>query len=487
MGASDADVLVIGAGVLGCMAARELARYKLDVLVIDKAGDVCSGASKANSGLVHAGFHPREHSLKGTSCVRGNAMYPQIFEELGVPFKQTGSLYVAFGPVGLERMQEKFERGQANGAPGLRIISGDEARAIEPRLSPAVVSALWAPTTGIVSPFRLVLSLYESASANGVAFKFGCEARAIEPLRDGAGWRVLTASGAQFRARYVLNMAGDAAEPLDAQVHPADLVVKPRRGQYYVFDKQDPASAITHPVMQSQETDEGGTLVTPTVDGNVLVGPTSENVRDYTRTETTVEGLAHAERVVRKLFPDVDMGQVIASFAGVRTNIKNVVKEQKDFVVRCSAPGFVSALGIKNPGMTCAPALIERAIELLAAEGLPLKPNEGFQARLEPYVPFMESSPERQRELLRVDAGYARMVCRCERITEGDVRRVARMSTCPHTLEALKHRLRTGMGRCQGSFCTPRVLDIVAEEWGMAPSKVPFGEAGGAFCVGKVK
>lgn len=482
----DADIAIIGAGVLGCMAARELSRFKLDIVLLERESDVCEGSSKANSGIIHAGFHPREGSLKGLSCVRGNLLYGDLLPEIGVPFKRTGSLYVAFGPVGMERMEEKFKRGVANGAPGLKIIDGDEARQIEPGLSDKVIAALWAPTTGIVSPFQLTIALYESALANGVDVRFGSEVERIEKA-VGGGWLIRLRGGSTLRTRFVLNAAGDEAEPLDAQVHPADLEVRPRRGQYYVFDKQDSAHAITHPVMQSQETDEGGTLVTPTVEGNLLVGPTSENVRDYTRTETTEKGLAHVERVVRKLFPGIDMGQVISSFAGVRTNIVNIDKERKDFVVRASAPGFVSMLGIKNPGMTSAPALVERAVDILAQEGMPRDANPSFISRRETPTTFMNSDDERKKELLCQDGSFAHVVCRCERITEGDVRRVARLRSCPHTFEAVKHRLRVSMGRCQGSFCVPRVMDILAQEWNVRPEDIPYCSAGGSYSIGEAK
>lgn len=482
----DADAVVIGAGVLGCMAARELSRFKLDIVLLERASDVCEGSSKANSGLIHAGFHPREGSLKGLSCVRGNHLYESLLAELGVECKRTGSLYVAFGPVGMERMEEKYKRGMANGVPGLKVVDRDEARQIEPRLSDKVMAALWAPSTGIVSPFQLTIALYESALSNGVDVRFDSEVVRVEKART-QGWLVHLRDGQTVAARFVLNAAGDEAEPIDAQVHPADLRIRPRRGQYYVFDKQDPSNAITHPVMQSQETDEGGTLVTPTVEGNLLVGPTSENVRDYTHTETTEKGLAHVERVVRKLFPDIDMGEVISSFAGVRTNIVNVDKERKDFVVRASAPGFVSMLGIKNPGMTSAPALVERAVEILAAEGMPRIANPSFVARRDVAPAFMDSDAVRRKELLSQDACFAHVVCRCERITEGDVRRVARLSSCPHTFEAVKHRLRVSMGRCQGSFCIPRVMEILAQEWGVSPEEIPFCSSGGSYSIGKAK
>ena len=483
----DTDVLIIGAGVIGCMAARELSRFKLDITVLERNSDVCEGSSKSNSGLIHAGFHPRGGSLKGRGCVEGNAMYERICSELDVPLKRTGSLYAAFGPNGEERIRSKYKNGIQNGVPDMRIISGDEARRIEPCLSQEVISALWAPTAAIISPFKLVVALYESALKNGVRFELSTEVKNIYPYggkSDPSGWQIEAADGRIFNARYVINAAGDQAEPLDTQVHPANLVIKPRRGQFYVFDKN---SQIKTPVYQSQETDEGGILVTPTIEGNLLAGPTSEDVPDYTHTETTKDGLAKVLQVTRKIFPDVDPGDVITSFAGVRTNIKNMDKEQKDFVVRLSARHFVSALGIKNPGMSAAPALVRRMIDLLKDDGLAAEPDPDFDPLRPAYVPFLQSDAARQKKLISADPAYARMICRCENITEGDLRHIAALDSCPHTIEAIKCRLRTGMGRCQGGFCTPRVLSILSEIWQTPPEKIPYSEAGGAVSMGVVK
>lgn len=481
---TSVDVAIVGAGILGCTMARTLAAYQLDVCVLEAAGDVGEGATKANSGIVHTGFHPRGGSLKGTSCVAGNACFDQLTHELQVPFERIGALYVAFHAEGVDHIQEKRERARLNGAGDLEVISGHEARQMEPRLSEKVIAALVAPTTGIISPFQLVLATARNACANGVHFEFNFEVASIERTRG--TWELCSKDGSQVRTSYVVNMAGETAALLDAQVHPADLVVRPRRGQYVVFDKQGqragaPAS-IRHVLFQAQETNEGGTLLTPTADGNLLAGPTSENVRSFSENATTKEGIEHVKRVARKLVPDIDFGRVISAFSGIRANIVNVDKEQKDFVVRTSAPGFISALGIKNPGMTSAPALCDRALKLLEEEGLRLEKAPAFDpcnqgtAHL---IPFIDCSPACQRELLATDPSFGHMVCRCEHVTEGDVRACMRGPLPPRTLDGLKRRLRLGMGRCQGSFCTPRVVDIMANELGCNPWDIAKGERGG--------
>ncbi len=487
----DVDVAVVGAGVMGCALARELARYDVDVVVLERAHDVGEGSSKANSGIVHAGFQPRGGTLKGRSCVQGNALFGPLADELEIPFVRCGALMVAFSAKGVEKLQQKAGHAAENGAGNLPIVSGEEARSLEPRLSPRVTHALLAPATGIVSPFELVLALAQNACANGVEFLFDAHVEHVERTdagqSGGVRWLLHMADGRRVSARFVANMAGEEATLIDAQVHPADLVVRPRVGDYLVFDKQDPANAITHVIYQAADADEGGTLLAPTTEGNLLAGPTSRNVRVDQSTATTVQGLDHVRRVARKVVPDIDFGQVISSFAGARTNIVNVAKEQKDFVVRASAPGFVSALGIKNPGLTCSPALARLAVRVLADEGMPLRENTAFDPRRRRWIPVLKRSAEDQEHMLAEDARYGRVVCRCEQVTEGDVRAIMRGSLPPATVDGVKHRLRIGMGRCQGAFCLPRVVSIMADEFGVPESSVAYGERGGRLVMREVK
>ena len=276
-----------------------------------------------------------------------------LCEDLDVSFERRGSLFLAFHEGGKDHLKKIWDKGTANGVPDMRMVERDEILSMEPMISPKVIRALYAPTTGIISPFELVVALAESAVQNGVEYLFDTQVLSLE---ESAEHYLLHTNHQDIRARYIVNTAGGFAGPIEAFVRPADLIIKPKRGQYYILNKEA-GKWISHVIYQAAEDDEGGTLMTPTVDGNLLVGPTAEDVPDFTHVETTKEGLAHVEKVARKILPDFDLSKVLTNFAGLRANITNVEKEQKDFIIRASAARFVSALGIKNPGMTCSPAL----------------------------------------------------------------------------------------------------------------------------------
>jgi len=477
------DVAIIGGGVLGNMIARDLSRFKLDVIVLEKEYDVGEGTTKANSGIIHAGFHPRGGSLKGLSCVEGNAAYPQLCADLDIPFKQIGSLFIAFHAEGVEHLHKVMERGMKNGVPAMQMLERDEVLAMEPNLSPHVIKALYAPSTGIISPFDLVVALAESAAINGVEYAFNSQVVSLENAGDSY---LLHTHNRDIKASYIINTAGGFAGNIEAFVRPADLVIKPRRGQYYILNNKSGA-VVNHVIHQAAETDEGGILLTPTVEGNLLIGPTSENVPDFSHVETTKAGLDRIEKVARKILPDFDISQVITNFAGLRANITNVVKEEKDFVIRLSAPRFISALGIKNPGMTSSPALSRIAIELLQSEGLVLEAKKDFIAKRQGICKFLLQTPEQQQRMLQENPAEAKIVCRCEGITEGDIIRAIRRPLGATSLDGLKKRLRLGMGICQGGFCTMRAIEILSWELAIPAHKVPKNTSGSYLVAGGVK
>lgn len=477
------DVIIIGAGILGATMARKLSRYDLDVLVLEKEYDLGEGATKANSGVLAAGYHARGGSLKGISGVRGNRMYQEICRELGVKVSFPGSLHCAYSVDGIEELKKKWKRGEENGAEGLRMISGDEARAMQPGLSDQVVGALFAPNTGIIDVFGLLIRTSQSAKINGVEFLFEAEVERILQKED--FYEVYTKQGT-FSTRFLVNTGGENAALLESYVRPQELKIDPRRGQFIVFDKKE-SKKFDFVLYQQQETNEKGCLLAPTVEGNIIAGPTSENVSSYQRTETTIHGINHISKIAKKIMPDIDLGSTIATFAGIRTNISNIEKEQKDFMIRISGPRMISALGIKNPGVTSAPYLIEVALEKLQKEGLVLKEKGAYQTILPVRQKFMEAPTELKLQMLKEDPSYGRVICRCEEITEGDLMAVLKEPLPPKSMNGLKKRLRIGMGRCQGGFCTPRVIEILSAAWNVNPKEIVKSAKGSMMVRGRVK
>lgn len=482
------DVVIIGAGILGCLTARELMRYKLSVLVLDKASDLGEGAAKANTAVLYAGFHARGGSLKGISCAVGNKMHKNLAEELDVPVDYTGSLFVAFHDEGIEAIEKKMKNGRKNGVPQMDMISGDEARRLEPMLSRQVIAAMYAPSTGIISPFHLVLNSASNAASNGAEFRFDHHVERIE--KSGSDYLVHTSGSAQgcddeqIQCRYIVNTAGDEAADMERFFRKRDLIIKPKRGEYLVFDRPSP---IKHVIYQAQEDGEKGTLLAPTVDGNMVAGPTSVNVRSYDNTETSQEGREHITKVATKILPGLDMSTVIASYAGVRANIENVPKEEKDFVIRSSDRGFVSALGIKNPGMTASPYLVNIIIDKLKEDGLRDEINPDFDPIYRSASVFLKSDPKTQDKLLSENKAYGNVICRCEQITEGDLLNTLNSILPPKNTNGLKKRLRLGMGRCQGGFCMPRIIDILSREWNIPPEKILKEKNGSMIVKGRLR
>ena len=482
------DCVIVGAGIMGCMLARILSQYNLSVLVIEKARDIADGSSKANSGVLYAGFHPKAKSLKGISCVQGNGVYDKICFELDVHMQRIGSLLVAFGMDGEEKLYQKYGKGLANGVEGMRIITGDEARQMEPGLSERVTKALWAPSTAIISPFELVWALAISAKKNGVEFQFNTCLKSLDTTDDSI---CIHTNTGDIYCDYLANVSGESADKIEQMVRGESYEITPRRGQYFVFDKQTPKQSLNHVIYQVQEMGEGGTLITPTTDGNICVGPTSQNVDSYSDKQTDQWGLAHVSRVARKVLPDIDMSKVITSFAGIRTNVVNIEKSKKDFYIRWSSDRVISALGIKNPGMTSAPYLCEMMSSMI----LEAMGDKGFTAERksdwDPYVklirPYLTLDEQEQKALYSQDPTCAKVVCRCEGVCEGDIRRVMRSEIPPSNVAGLKLRLRCGMGRCQGSFCTSKILEIMAQEMGCEVEDICKYEEGSNYVLGKVK
>lgn len=475
------DVAVIGAGVVGALIARELSRYQLDVCMLEKADDVAMGTSKANSAIVHAGFDCQPGSVMAKMNVRGNAMMDQLTRELSVPFKRNGSMVLAFGEEDAGTLQILLDRGIQNGVPGVEIVSGDRARELEPNISGNVTAALVAPSGGIVCPYELTIAAAGNAMDNGVRLYTGFEVVSAD-FADG-DWTLVSAAGDQVEARYVINAAGLFSDRVAALLGDTGYHLFPRRGEYLLLDR-DQGQMVSHTIFQCPSAMGKGILVTPTVDGNLLLGPTSENREDREDTATTAEGLATVARLAAKSVPSVNLRAVITSFTGLRS-----CSPGHDFVIESSKnrPQLVEITGIESPGLSSAPAIAEYAVGLLKEMGLPLHEKADFNPIRRPIPRFREMDIQQRRALIQEDARFGQIICRCETVTEGEIVRALHQNPPAHDLDGVKRRTRTGMGRCNGGFCTPQAVEIIARELGIPVEQVTKCGGDSRLLVGKTK
>lgn len=465
----DFDVVVIGAGVCGCAVARELSRLSLSVCVLEAEEDVCCGTSKANSAIVHAGFDAAPGTLNARLNVEGSRLMPGLCEELGVAYDPIGSLVVCTDPAARPRLEELLERGRQNGVQELRIVEQEELLALEPNVSDDACCALWAPTAGIVDPFGLTLALAQNACANGAEFRFNERVIGINPCPAAApgsdpAWRLKTASG-ELTASCVVNACGVFADEIHNEVCvPGDeMAIVPRRGQYYVLDTAA-AGYVRHTVFCLPTALGKGVLVTPTTAGNVLVGPTAEDIEGKRGTDTTADGLAEVREKCSVTMRDVPLFEAIRTFSGLRAH-----RAEHDFVIGevPGAPGFVDCAAIESPGLSSAPAIGRMVAQIVAQRFPGAAPKQGFIQRRRPIPDVEHLSLEQWAELIRVRPDYGHVVCRCRRVTEGQIVDAVRAPLGARSLDAVKRRTGAGMGRCQGGFCTPKIMEIIARE---APS-----------------
>lgn len=479
------DVIIIGAGVTGAAAARELSRYKLSVCVLEKEEDVCCGTSKANSAIVHAGFDAETGTLKARFNVRGSEMMEELARDLDIPYKRNGAMVVCIDESGKDGLRELYERGVANGVKDLRILDRQECLAMEPNLSENVVAALYAPTSAIICPFMLNIALAENANVNGVDFFFNTKVEALTPFTcEKCGepvWKIRTNNG-EYRARYVINAAGVYADVLHNMVSEKKIRITPRRGDYCLLDKTA-GGHVSHTIF-AQPTKMGkGVLVTPTVHGNLLVGPTAVDVEDREGCNTTAEGIdtliARAGDQVR----DLPMRQVITSFAGLRAHEEGgefIIGEAED------APHFIDCAGIESPGLSSCPAIGEY-IGAMMKEKLGLEEKEDWVGTRKGILDPSALSLEERNELIKKNPAYGRIICRCESVTEGEIIDAIRRPLGARSLDGVKRRTRAGMGRCQAGFCSPRTMEIINRELGLPYEEITKNGRASRLVIGRTK
>ena len=473
------DVVIIGCGVVGASAAYELARYKLRVAVLEAAADIAAGTTKANSAIIHAGYDPEPGTLMARLNVEGNRLTGEICEKLQVPFKRVGSLVVAFSPEQLPTLRTLYDRGCNNGVPGLRLLSGEEARAMEPGLSEEVCGALLAPSAGIIDPWGFAIAMAETAVRGGVELRRDCPVTGIEDT--GAGFVLHTPTG-DVTARFVLNAAGVDADRVHEMLEPNDWHTLPSRGEYYLLDKSE-HDRVSRVIFQCPGPEGKGVLVAPTIHGNLICGPNAEAVEDRLDLGNTAAGMAEVRAKASRSVPGVEWRQNIRNFAGLRANTT-----RSDFIIEESKahPGFIDLAGIKSPGLSSAPAIAKMAAEMLAADGLVLELDPDFVDKRE-HIVFKNLSAEEKNELIRKDPRYGRVVCRCETITEGEIVAALHSPIPPRSINGVKRRCNAGMGRCQGGFCGPRVQEIIARELGIDQAEVLLEQAGSTILTGRTK
>ena len=459
------DIIIIGAGVTGCAVARELSRYNANVCVLEKCEDVCEGTSKANSAIVHAGFDAAEGSLMAKMNVRGNELMGQLAEDLDIPFKRNGAMVVCIHKEAIDGLQTLYDRGIKNGVKELRILNREEALELEPNLSENVEGALYAPTSGIICPFILNIAMAENANQNGVDFHFNTRVEDIKSDEEGI-WHLRTNNG-EYKARYVINAAGVYADIIHNMVSENKIKITPRRGDYCLLDKEV-GGHVSHTIFPQPTKLGKGVLVSPTIHGNLIVGPTAVDLENKEGNNTTAAGIndliAKANDHVRNL----PMRKVITSFAGLRAHEaahEFIIKEVED------APHFIDCAGIESPGLTSCPAIGEM-VGAMMKEKMGLTEKENWISKRKGILNPQELSIEERNELIKKEPAYGNIICRCESISEGEILDAIHRPLGARSLDGVKRRTRAGMGRCQAGFCSPRVMEILHRELGLPYEEV---------------
>ena len=478
------DVIIIGAGVTGCAVARFLSAFKGSFCVLERTEDVCSGTSKANSAIIHAGFDAAHGSLMAKYNLLGCQMYPQLAEELDFSYKNNGSLVLALSEEDIPKLEALKENGIKNGVEHLEIVGRERLKELEPAVGHVPVAALYAPTAGIVCPFGATIAFAENAYTNGVEFRFNTEVKGLTRSEDEEGnpyWIVQTADGV-LQTRAVVNAAGVYSDILHNMVSADKIRIVPRKGDYLLLDRRT-GGYVQHTVFQVPGKFGKGVLVSPTVHGNTIIGPTAEDIEDKEGVDTTAEGFDDLMEKAGLAFEDLPLREVITSFAGLRAH-----EARHDFILgeASDAPGFFDCAGIESPGLTAAPA-IGKEIAAQLAEKLGLAEDPDFVGTRKGFIDPKALDLPDLAELIKEKPEYGRIVCRCEQVSEGEIRDAIRRPLGARSLDGVKRRVRAGMGRCQAGFCSPRIMDILAEELGVDVADITKSGGHSEVIVGLVK
>lgn len=470
------DVAIIGSGITGSACAYFLSKYRLKIAVIEKNNDVCCGTTKANSAIIHAGYDPHPETLMAKLNVKGSAMAKEICAKLDVPYNQIGSLVVAFSEEEAKTVEELFERGNANGVPDLKILNREELKEAEPMISDEALCALYAPSAAIVNPWEYGLAMAETAVRNGAEVLLESE---VTSIKKENGVFKITAGEKEIEAKYVINAAGVNCDDIHNMIAPPKFRVIPSAGEYYLLDKSEGKRA-RHVIFQCPNKDGKGVLVSPTVHGNLIVGPNAD-ARDKDDTSTKTRCLDFVREKAVKSVPSINFRENIRNFTGVRA-----ATEIDDFIIEFACEGFLDLAGIKSPGLSAAPAIAELAVKMLGESGLALEEKESFTDE-RTHLRFKHLSDEEKNNAVKKNSAYGRVICRCETITEGEIIDALNSPIPPVSLDGIKRRAGTGMGRCQGGFCGPKVLEIMAKYKNEPFEAVLQDNTGSVILTGKTK
>ena len=475
------DIAVIGGGVIGGAILREISKYKIKCVLLEKESDVCMGASKANSGIVHAGFDAVTGSNKAKFNVAGNKMMKEYARDLGVKYINNGTLVVAFNETEIKTVDELFARGKKNGVKGLKIIDVKTLKKLELNISDDAVCALYAKTGGIICPYELTIAAIGSAMDNGAELKLGFNA--VKIRKSEVLFEIISEKGESVFAKTIINAAGAGCGKIAELCGDDSVKIGYRRGEYILLDRES-GDLVSHTLFFTPTEKGKGILVTQTVDGNILLGPTAEEISEYD-TATTANGLESVVSKARILLKTVPLYNTITSFAGVRA----YSSERHDFIIEKSKKvnGLINVCGIESPGLTSAPAIAKYVVEELLPREYRKIRNPYYIKKRKPDKYFKNLPLRKKNGIIKKDAGFGKIVCRCEQVTEGEIREIIRKNPKATTVDAVKRRLRAGMGRCQGGFCQPRVVEIIAEELGVSVEEVKKSGDGSELLVGKTK
>lgn len=475
------DIAVIGGGVVGGAILKELSRYKMKIVLLEKESDVCMGASKANSGIVHAGFDANVGSDKAKFNVLGSRMMKKYANNLGVKYRNNGSLVVAFSEEEMKTLAELLKRGKENGVKKLKIINAKKLKELEPNISENAVGALWAKTGAIVCPYELTIAAIGNAIDNGA--ELVTDFNVINAVKNNGYFTLKSAKGKTVDAKTVINVAGAGSGKVAELFGDNTVKIGYRRGEYILLDRES-GDLVSHTLFFTPTEKGKGILVTQTVDGNILLGPTAEEIGNG-YTATTENGLYSVVKKAKEMVNNIPLNSTITSFAGVRA----YSADRHDFIVEKSAvvDGLINVCGIESPGLTSAPAIAKYVAEELVPREYKAFYNTEYIEKRKADCYFKELSLRRKNKIINNDPNYGKIVCRCEKVTEGEIREIIRKNPKATTIDAVKRRLRAGMGRCQGGFCQPRVAEIIAEELGIPIEKVKKSGDGSEILTGKSK